>query len=64
MYLTATRPDLIFVDNKISKYMEHHVKTHLMNVTKILRYLKGIIELGIQYKKQEHSELIAFKEEM
>ncbi|PNX94522.1 copia-type polyprotein [Trifolium pratense] len=59
MYLTATRPDLMFAVNMIARYMEHSVETHMMAAKRILRYIKGTLELGILYKKGKQAiELI------
>lgn len=55
-YLNATRSDLMFVVSMISKYVKHHVETHLLATDRILWYLKGTIEMGIQYKNGGHFE--------
>ena len=51
MYLTATRPDLMFAVSLISKYMAKPTELHLMAAKRILKYLKGTIELRVFYKK-------------
>lgn len=60
MYLTATRPDLMFVVCLISRFMEKPTQLHLQAAKRILRYLRGTIELGIQYKKGVEEKLFAF----
>jgi hypothetical protein len=60
MYLTATRSDLMFAVNLIARFMEHPVETHLMVAKRIMRYIRGTIELGIWYKKGKQAELIAY----
>jgi hypothetical protein len=62
MYLTATRPDLMFAVNMIARFMEHPVETHMMAAKRILRYLKGTMELGILYKKGESRKLLAYSD--
>jgi hypothetical protein len=62
MYLTATRPDLMFAVNMIARFMEHPVETHMTAAKRILRYLKGTIELGILYKRGESKKLIAYSD--
>lgn len=59
MYLTTIWSNLMFVVSMI-RYMEHHVETHSMAAKRIQRYLKGTIELRIQYKKRKHSKLVAY----
>lgn len=40
MYLTATRPDLMFVVDMLSRFMERPVKAHLLATKRILEYIK------------------------
>ena len=41
MYLTSTRPDIMFVVNLISRYMENPIELHLLAAKRVLRYLRG-----------------------
>ena len=50
MYLTATRPDLIYAVSLVSRYMSKPTELHMLAVKRIMRYLKGTIELGVFYK--------------
>lgn len=47
MYLTATRPDLMFAVSLISRYMAKPTELHLLAAKRILRYLKGTTGLGV-----------------
>ena len=60
MYLTATRPDLMYGVSLISRFMPCPTKSHWLAAKRILRYLKGTIELGIFYKKGGNSNLEAY----
>jgi len=60
MYLTATRPDIMYVVSFISRYMESPVEIHLLAAKRILRYLQGTKDFGLFYKKGEKSDLIGF----
>jgi hypothetical protein len=60
MYLTATRPDIMFSVSLISRYMSKPTELHLQAAKRILRYLKGTVSYGIFYKKGEEEELLAF----
>jgi hypothetical protein len=62
MYLTATRPDLMFAVNLIARFMEHPIETHLMAAKRIMRYIRGTIDLGIWYKKGKQAELVAYSD--
>lgn len=56
MYLTATRPDLMYAVCLASRNMERPTDTHLVAMKRILRYVKGTTSLGILYKKQTGKE--------
>ncbi|KAJ9560092.1 hypothetical protein OSB04_005252 [Centaurea solstitialis] len=60
MYLTATRPDIMYSVSVISRYMECPTELHLSAAKRILRYLQGTKEFGLFYKKGEKSELFGF----
>jgi hypothetical protein len=46
-YLTLTRPDLSFSVNYASQFMHAPTIVHLKLVQRILRYVKGTIDLGL-----------------
>lgn len=50
MYLTATRPDIMFGVSLISKYMSSPTEEHWCVANRILRYINDTIEMGILYK--------------
>lgn len=60
MYLTATRPDVMFVVSFISRFMDCPTELHFQEAKRILRYLKGTIDFGVFYKKGGSEELIAY----
>ncbi|KAL0420696.1 UNVERIFIED_CONTAM: Retrovirus-related Pol polyprotein from transposon TNT 1-94 [Sesamum latifolium] len=62
MYLTATRPDMMFVVNLISRYMENPIEMYLQVAKRVLRYLKGTIGFGIFYKKEGNDELRVYSD--
>lgn len=51
MYLTTTRPDIMFVVSLISKFMECAIDLHLLVAKRILCYIKGTLDFGIFYQK-------------
>lgn len=59
-YLTATRPDLIYSVNLVSRYMERPGEQHLMAAKRILRYVQGTINFGTQYKSGEEEKLVGY----
>lgn len=60
MYLTATRPELMFIVSLISRYMAKPTSWHLMAAKRVLRYLKRTTDLGIFYKNGACEDLIGY----
>eukprot|EP00253_Pinus_taeda_P009922 PITA_09922 len=60
MYLTATRPDIMFVVSLISRFMERSKEAHWQAAKRILRYVKGSKRFGILYNVSEHSDLVGY----
>jgi len=59
-YLTATRPDMMFVICLISRYMTRLIEIHLQAAKRALQYLKGTVNYRIHYKRGGEGELLAF----
>ncbi|GJW53422.1 hypothetical protein Tco_0097507 [Tanacetum coccineum] len=51
MYLTSSRPDLVFAVCMCARYQAKPTKKHLHAVKQIFRYLKGTICMGLWYSK-------------
>ena len=62
MYLTATRLDLMFAVCLVSRYMEIPKGMHLAAVKRIFRYLRGVTEFGIMYRRGKEGTLIAYSD--
>ncbi|XP_047339755.1 secreted RxLR effector protein 161-like [Impatiens glandulifera] len=56
MYLTSTRPDLMYATSLLSRYMAKPLCFICKLQKKVLRYLKGTMNLGIFYKKESQPE--------
>jgi hypothetical protein len=61
-YLTLTRPDLSFSVNYVSQFMHAPTMTHLKMVRRILRYVKGTIEMGLHFSSHTTLDLFAFSD--
>lgn len=62
MYLTVTRPDIMFDVSLVSKYMEIPTRMHQQAVKKILRYIQGTVNLEIFYSSEGELELISYND--
>jgi len=60
MYLTATRPNIMYYVSLISRYMENPTEMHLLAAKGILRYLQETRDFGLFYKKGEKLKLFGF----
>ncbi|GKE34221.1 integrase, catalytic region, zinc finger, CCHC-type containing protein, partial [Tanacetum coccineum] len=60
MYLTSSRPDLIYVVCLWAWYQAKPTEKHLNAVKQIFRYLKGTINMGLWYSKDTDMSLTAY----
>ncbi|XP_039137309.1 secreted RxLR effector protein 161-like [Dioscorea cayenensis subsp. rotundata] len=60
LFLTHTRPDLMFAVGLVSKFMQKPTKHHIGTVRRILHYLSGTINMGIRYDHVENFQLQGF----
>jgi len=49
MYLTATRPDIMFAISLLSHFMHCPSEMHLKAAKRVLRYIKGTIDYGVKF---------------
>ncbi|GJX69477.1 putative ribonuclease H-like domain-containing protein [Tanacetum coccineum] len=60
MYLTSSRPDIMFVVCACARYQVNPKVSHLHAVKRIFRYLKGQPKLGLWYLKDSPFDLVAY----
>ncbi|GJR99389.1 hypothetical protein Tco_0315898 [Tanacetum coccineum] len=60
MYLTASRPDLVFAVCMCARYQAKPTEKHLTAVKWVFWYLKGTINMGLWYSKDNGFDLTAF----
>ena len=58
MYLTASRPDIMFAVYACSRFQVTPKTSHLNAVKRIFRYLKGQPKLGLWYPKESSFDLV------
>nr|GFC65451.1 hypothetical protein [Tanacetum cinerariifolium] len=62
MYLTASRPDIMFAVCACARHQVTPKECHLHAVKKIFRYLKGHPKLRLWYPKASSFDLVAYSE--
>ncbi|GJT54727.1 putative ribonuclease H-like domain-containing protein [Tanacetum coccineum] len=62
MYLTSSRPDIIFTVCACARYQINPNILHLHSVKRIFRYLKGQPKLGLWYPKDSPFNLVAYSD--
>ncbi|GJZ60818.1 ribonuclease H-like domain-containing protein [Tanacetum coccineum] len=59
-YLTFTRPDLSYVVQQVCLYMHDPKEPHFAAIKRILRYVRGIIEFGLQLYASATTSLVGY----
>ena len=59
-YLTLTRPDIAYSVGLVSRFMSKPQQTHLKVARRILRYIKGTLNLGLFYDANSNFTLQGF----
>nr|GEV90064.1 reverse transcriptase domain-containing protein [Tanacetum cinerariifolium] len=60
MYLTSSRPDLIYAVGLCARYQGKPTEKHLQAIKRIFRYLKGTINMGLWYSKDTGISLTTY----
>ncbi|GJZ05285.1 hypothetical protein Tco_0538560 [Tanacetum coccineum] len=60
MYLTSSRPDIVFAMCMCARYQAKPTEKHLHAVKRIFRYLRGTINMGLWYSKDSCIALTTF----
>ncbi|KAK2428124.1 putative mitochondrial protein [Trifolium repens] len=60
LYLTASRPDIVFSVGLCARFQTSPRESHLTAVKRIFRYLVGTPDVGLWYKKGSHFDLKAY----
>ncbi|GKD02220.1 hypothetical protein Tco_1177194, partial [Tanacetum coccineum] len=62
MYLTTSRPDIMFAVCICARHQVTPKECHLNAVKRIFRYLKGHPTLGLWYPKESPFDLVAYSD--
>nr|GEY21139.1 hypothetical protein [Tanacetum cinerariifolium] len=62
MYLTSSRPDIVYATCVCARYQVQPIEKHLKKVKRVFRYLRGTINMGLWYTKDSGFELTGFSD--
>ncbi|GKD01716.1 retrovirus-related pol polyprotein from transposon TNT 1-94 [Tanacetum coccineum] len=62
MYLTSSRPDIVYATCLCARYQAMPTEKHLKEVKRIFRYLQGTVNMGLWYTKDSGFELTGFSD--
>ena len=62
LYLTASRPNIIYSVFLCARFQSYPKESHLRVIKRILKYLKGTMNIGLWYPKSDNFELIGFSD--
>jgi hypothetical protein len=62
IYLTLTRPNIVFVVHKLNQLMEHSREPHYKAAQHILQYIKGAPSQGMLYLSNSELHIKAFSD--
>ncbi|KAI5320266.1 hypothetical protein L3X38_039974 [Prunus dulcis] len=60
IYLTATRPDVMFASSLLARFMHNPSKKHMGTAKRVLRYIQGTLDFGIEFAKGKTATLIGY----
>ena len=62
LYLTTSRPNIMYSVCLCARFQSCPKESHLNVINRILKYLKGTMDIGLWYLKSHNFELIGFFE--
>lgn len=60
LYLTTTRPDILFATSFVSRFMKSPEDSHWKVAKRILRYVAGTLNYGLLYKNSKDYSLSGY----
>ncbi|XP_016647080.1 PREDICTED: uncharacterized mitochondrial protein AtMg00810-like [Prunus mume] len=60
LYLTATKPDIMFAASLLSRFMHSPTKKHMGIAKRVLIYIQGTLSYGIEFTRDKNAILIGF----
>ena len=60
LYLIASRPDIMYSVCLCDRFQSCPKESHLSVIKRIIKYLKGMMDIGLWHSKDDNFELIGF----
>ncbi|XP_017980980.1 PREDICTED: uncharacterized mitochondrial protein AtMg00810-like [Theobroma cacao] len=60
LYLTASRPDIMYAASVLSRYMQKSSEFHFIAAKRVLRYVKGTMNFGLKFSKKSSNNLLGY----
>ncbi|KAK5841463.1 hypothetical protein PVK06_003784 [Gossypium arboreum] len=62
LYLTATRPDILYAVSLLSRFMHCCNVAHFKVAKRVLRYVKGTLGYGVKFERVEELKLVDYSD--
>ena len=62
IFLTATRPDIMFAISMLLRFMHYASEVHLQAVKQIVRYVKGTVDYGVKYTHSQNFQFHGYSD--
>jgi hypothetical protein len=62
LYITTSRPDIMHVVGMVGRYQAAPKQSHLLVVKRIFRYLKGTMDYGLWYPRNQNFQLSVYSD--
>ena len=62
LYLTASRPDIMFATYLCARFQSSPRESHLNAIIRIFKYLSGSLYLGLWYPRNSSFDLISYSD--
>jgi hypothetical protein len=62
LYITSSHPDIMQDVGMVGRYQSSPKQSHLVAVTRIVKYLKGTMTYGLWYPKNQNFQLTAYSD--
>nr|GEW58500.1 ribonuclease H-like domain-containing protein [Tanacetum cinerariifolium] len=61
-YLTFTRPDISYAVQQVCLHMHDHREPHFLDLKRILRYVRGTLDYGLQLFSSSTTDLVSYSD--